>query len=135
MCRAFFLSFAYLSFLCSFIEMMNCFFFYHGRNEKIVCCLLRIIAVFCCSWSLLVGFVLPLVSCYVSSTVFFFLIFGFPTLELRVFREQPLYLHGVVVRSVYTLPSPDLLVGFHCMMLLLIEMTKSHQFYKTRLNG
>ncbi|KAG5569165.1 hypothetical protein H5410_058931 [Solanum commersonii] len=29
-------------------------------------------------------------------------------LEPRVFRKQPLYLHEVVIRSTYTLPSPDL---------------------------
>ncbi|KAF3642557.1 hypothetical protein FXO37_22455 [Capsicum annuum] len=37
----------------------------------------------------------------------------FATLEPRAFRKQPPYLPGVVVRSAYTLPSPDLLWDFN----------------------
>jgi len=35
------------------------------------------------------------------------LLLGLDVLEPRVHRKQPLYLHEVVVRSAYTLPSPD----------------------------
>ncbi|KAH0711348.1 hypothetical protein KY289_007307 [Solanum tuberosum] len=35
------------------------------------------------------------------------LLLGLDVLEPRVLRKQPLYLHEVVVRSAYTLPSPD----------------------------
>uniref|UniRef100_A0A0V0HCM6 Putative ovule protein n=1 Tax=Solanum chacoense TaxID=4108 RepID=A0A0V0HCM6_SOLCH len=35
------------------------------------------------------------------------LLLGLDVLGPRVHRKQPLYLHEVVVRSAYTLPSPD----------------------------
>ncbi|KAH0764475.1 hypothetical protein KY285_000346 [Solanum tuberosum] len=40
-------------------------------------------------------------------TTFVFFVLGFTALKLGVFRKQPLYLYEVVVRSAYTLPSPD----------------------------
>ncbi|WMV38428.1 hypothetical protein MTR67_031813 [Solanum verrucosum] len=51
------------------------------------------------------------VSCYVFYTIFFFFVVGFAALEQRVFRKQSLYLHEVVVRLAYTIPSSDLTCG------------------------
>ena len=46
--------------------------------------------------------------------------FGAEIFEPRVFRKQPLYLYEVVVRSAYTLPSPDPTCGISLGMLLLL---------------
>ncbi|PHU29958.1 hypothetical protein BC332_02051 [Capsicum chinense] len=57
-----------------------------------------------------------LVSCHIFFTVFLFFEPGFATLEPKVFQKQPRYLPEVVIRSAYTLSSPDLtlsLVGFY----------------------
>uniref|UniRef100_A0A0V0H0N1 Putative ovule protein n=1 Tax=Solanum chacoense TaxID=4108 RepID=A0A0V0H0N1_SOLCH len=39
--------------------------------------------------------------------IYLLLSLRFVVLELRVSRKQPLYLHEVVARSAYNLPSPD----------------------------
>uniref|UniRef100_A0A0V0H8V3 Putative ovule protein n=1 Tax=Solanum chacoense TaxID=4108 RepID=A0A0V0H8V3_SOLCH len=69
-----------------------------------------------------------LVSFYILLIASFF-IPGFVALEPRVFLNQSLYLHEVVVRSAYILSSRDLTCGISPSMLLLLLTCRLSPLY------
>lgn len=74
-----------------------------------------------------------IICCLICYALFylFAVFFKLPCLVLyepRVFRKKPLYIHEVWLRSVYTLPSPDVTCGNTWSMLLLLVVNPTPIF-------